>query len=158
MGAIASQITSLTTVYSKVYSDADQRKHQSSASLVFVRWIHRWPVYSPHKWPVRREMFPFDDAIMELMGSAQVIILSGSGFWVRSTKHLCQSSRSHGNYVHLTTCNEIRLLKWSGHHCRIHFMYIRKIANTYKMKRLISDLYSLRLWILVWGLLNFRSF
>ena len=118
------------------------KKHQSSASLVFVRWIHRWPVNSPHKWPVRREMFPFVDAIMELMGSAQVIIFSGSGSWVRSTKHLCQSSRSHGNYVHLTTCNEIRSLKWSGHHCRIHFMYIRKIANTYKIKRLISDLYS----------------
>ena len=37
MGAIASQITSLTIVYSTVYSDADQRKHQSSASLAFVR-------------------------------------------------------------------------------------------------------------------------
>ena len=42
MGTIASQITSLTTVYSTVYSDADQRKHQSSASLAFVREIHRW--------------------------------------------------------------------------------------------------------------------
>ena len=37
MGAIASQITSPTIVYSTVYSDADQRKHQSSASLAFVR-------------------------------------------------------------------------------------------------------------------------
>ena len=36
MGAIASQITSLTIVYSTVYSGADQRKHQSSASLAFV--------------------------------------------------------------------------------------------------------------------------
>ena len=35
MGAIASQITSLTIVYSTVYSDAGQRKHQSSASLAF---------------------------------------------------------------------------------------------------------------------------
>ena len=64
MGAIASQITSLTIVYSAVYSDADQRKHQSSASLAFVRWIHRGPVNSPHKWPVTRKMFPFDDVIM----------------------------------------------------------------------------------------------
>ena len=39
MGAVASQITSLTIVYSTVYSDADQRKHQSSASLAFVRGI-----------------------------------------------------------------------------------------------------------------------
>ena len=64
MGAIASQITSLTIVYSTVYSDADQRKHQSSASLAFVRGIHRGPVNSPHKWPVTRKMFPFDDVIM----------------------------------------------------------------------------------------------
>ena len=41
MGAIASQITSLTIVHSTVYSDADQRKHQSSASLAFVLGIHR---------------------------------------------------------------------------------------------------------------------
>ena len=56
MGAIASQITSLTIVYSIVYSDADQRRHQSSASLAFVRWIHWEPVNSPHKWPVTRKM------------------------------------------------------------------------------------------------------
>ena len=61
---IASQITSLTIVYSTVYSDADQRKYQSSASLAFVRGIHRGPVNSPHKWPVTRKMFPFDDVIM----------------------------------------------------------------------------------------------
>ena len=41
MGVIASQITLLTIVYSTIYSDADQRKHQSSASLAFVREIHR---------------------------------------------------------------------------------------------------------------------
>ena len=64
VGAIASQITSLTIVYSTVYSDADQRKHQSSASLAFVRGIHRGPVNSPHIWPVTRKMFPFDDVIM----------------------------------------------------------------------------------------------
>ena len=64
MGAIASQITSLFIVYSAFYSGADQRKHQSSASLAFVRGIHRGPVNSPHKWPVTRKMFPFDDVIM----------------------------------------------------------------------------------------------
>ena len=64
MGTIASQITSLTIVYSTVYSDADRRKHQSSASLAFVWGIHRGPVNSPHKWPVTRKMFPFDDDIM----------------------------------------------------------------------------------------------
>ena len=64
MSLMASQITSLTIVYSTVYSGADQRKHQSSASLAFVWGIHRGPVNSPHKWPVTRKMFPFDDAIM----------------------------------------------------------------------------------------------
>ena len=60
MGAIASQNTSLTIVYSMVYSGTDQRKHQSSASLAFVRGIHRWP----HKWPVTRKKFPFDYVII----------------------------------------------------------------------------------------------
>ena len=64
MSTIASLITSLTIVYLTVYSDADQRKHQSPASLAFVRGIHRRPVNSPHKWPVTRKMFPFDDVIM----------------------------------------------------------------------------------------------
>ena len=41
MTMVASQITSLTVVYSIVYSGVDQRKHQSSASLAFVRGIHR---------------------------------------------------------------------------------------------------------------------
>ena len=64
MDAIASQITSLTIVYSTVYSGRDQRKHQSSASLAFVWGIHRWPVNSPHKWPVTQKMFPVDGVIM----------------------------------------------------------------------------------------------
>ena len=62
LGAIASQITSLTIVYSTVYSDADHRKHQSPASLAFVRGIHRWPANFPHKGPVT-----FDDVIMVLL-------------------------------------------------------------------------------------------
>ena len=52
MNAMASQITSLTTVYSTVYSGADQRKYQNSESLALVWGIHRWPANSPHKWPV----------------------------------------------------------------------------------------------------------
>ena len=68
MSAIASQITSLAIVYSTFYLDADQRKQQSSASLAFVRGIHRGPVNSLHKWPVTRKMFPFDDVIMNDAG------------------------------------------------------------------------------------------
>ena len=66
-GSMASQITSLAIVYSAVYSGADQRKHQISTSMAFVWGIHRGPVNSPHKWPVTRKMFPFDDVIMILL-------------------------------------------------------------------------------------------
>ena len=66
MVAIASQITSLTIVYSAVYSGSDERNHQSSASLAFVWGIHRGPVNSLHKWPVTWKMFPFDDVIMDI--------------------------------------------------------------------------------------------
>ena len=80
MGTIASQITSIAIVYSPVYSGADQRKHQSSASLAFVRGIHRGPVNSPHKWPVTRKIFPFDDVIMSRDVSKHNI---GSTTWWR---------------------------------------------------------------------------
>ena len=56
-----------------LYSDADQRKHQSSASLAFVRWVHRRPVNSPHKWPVTQKMFPFDDVIMHNKNLAHIL-------------------------------------------------------------------------------------
>ena len=49
MSAMASQITGVSIVYSTVRSGADQRTHQSFASLAFMRGIHRWPVNSPHK-------------------------------------------------------------------------------------------------------------
>ena len=69
MTTMAYQITSLTVVYSTVYSDADQRKHQSSASLAFLCVGNSpGPVNSPHKGPVMRKMFPFDDVIMSFPG------------------------------------------------------------------------------------------
>ena len=60
ISAMASQITSLMIVFSTIYLGADQRKHQSSESLAFVRGIHRWP-----------EMFPFDDVIMDIKKGQQ---------------------------------------------------------------------------------------
>ena len=64
MNAKASQSTGVWIVCSTVCSDADQRKHQSSALLAFVRGIHRWSVDSPHKGPVTRKMFPFHDVVI----------------------------------------------------------------------------------------------
>ena len=66
MSAMASQITGVSIVYSTFCSGTDQRKHQSSASLAFMKGIHRWPVYSPHKGPVTRKMFPFDNVDMAI--------------------------------------------------------------------------------------------
>ena len=53
--------TSLAIVYSSVYSGADQRKHQSFASLTFMREIHRWPVSIWWRHHDESEIkFPFD--------------------------------------------------------------------------------------------------
>ena len=73
MTMMASKITSLTIVYSTVYSGADLRKHRSSVSLAFVRGFHPWPVNSPHKWPTKRNMFPFDDVIMAIAPAAKIL-------------------------------------------------------------------------------------
>ena len=69
MGTMSSQITSASNVYSTICSGVDQREHQSSVSLAFVRGIHRGLVNSPHKGPVMRKMFPFDDVIMTMIKS-----------------------------------------------------------------------------------------
>ena len=64
MGAMASELTGVSIVYSTVCPGADQKRHQSSASLVSIRGTHRWLLNSPYKGPVTRKMFPFDDVIM----------------------------------------------------------------------------------------------
>ena len=64
MSTIVSQITSLTAVYISVYSRADQRKYQSSASLAFARGIHWWSVNSPTQRASNAENVAFDDVIM----------------------------------------------------------------------------------------------
>ena len=89
IGAMASQIISLTIVYSTVYSGADQRKHQNSASLAFVWGIHRWTANVPPKWPVTRKMFPFDNVIMI------------SIFHVKFARKcvLCTCSHTHDSYI-----------------------------------------------------------
>ena len=68
MSATASQIIWVLIVYSTVWSGADRRKHQSSASQAFatVRGIHQWPVNSPHKGSVMRNIFPFHDVILKI--------------------------------------------------------------------------------------------
>ena len=94
MSTTTSEITCLTIVYSTVYLGADQRKHQSSASLAFARGIHRWPVDSPHKGPVTRKMFSFDDVIMRDTGKCKM--------WTYHLHRLvCIYPCSSGNIVYL---------------------------------------------------------
>ena len=83
MTTIVSQITSLTVVYSIVYSGVDQRKHQSSASLAFVRGIHR-----------DRKMFPIDDVIMYKHLSRMLTLDHIWDYYssVRSYLYLCLSA------------------------------------------------------------------
>ena len=100
MGWMASHITSLAIVYSTVYSGLDQRKRQCSASLAFVRVIHRWPVNSPHKRPVTRKMFPFDNVIMKIQ---------------QRIEGCCDTSRYEGRGQVMTyhsICNYLLLFFW----------------------------------------------
>ena len=50
-------------VHSTICSDADQRKHQSFASLAFASGIHWSPVDSPHKGSVTWKIFLVDAVI-----------------------------------------------------------------------------------------------
>ena len=64
-------------VFLIVGSGADKKKHRSSASLAFVRGIHRWPVNFPQKGPVTQKMFPFDDVLMEVLILGRMVIITG---------------------------------------------------------------------------------
>ena len=84
MGVIASEITSLTIVYSAVYSEADQRKNQIPASLAFVRGVHRGPVNSPHKWPVARKCFHGHQCYNSIYEMRVLIVGNGYSLWDNS--------------------------------------------------------------------------
>ena len=88
---MASQITVVSTVCSAACSGTDQRKHQSSAWLAFLRGIHRSPMDSPHKGPVTRKIFPFDDVIMKQ--TRMPMIQQPSDEYIRSRhRHMHHSS------------------------------------------------------------------
>ena len=111
MSAMTSQITGVSIIYSTVCSGADQRKHQSSASLAFVKGIHRWPVNSPHKGPVTRTMFPFDDVIMKYVELILITLI-----WQYS--HLRQFPKSvnwcRDSSRHVTVSGFVPLLMWDN--------------------------------------------
>ena len=109
MGWTASKITSLAIAYSTVYTGADQRKHQSSASLAFVQGIRLWPGNSPHKWPVTLKMFLFDDAIMcweKLLNCAMIFLAATKQLYEWYFLSVCPSVRLS---VRLSVCLSVRL-------------------------------------------------
>ena len=85
MEAIASQITSLSIVYSTVCSGTD-KKRQSSPSLAFVSEIHRWQVNSPHNGPVTLKMLPFDNVVIMLKFKHATLLTK---HWLN---HFCKAS------------------------------------------------------------------
>ena len=99
MSMIASQITGIMIVNSTICLGSDERKHQSSASLAFVRGIPRWLVNSPHKGPGMRKMFPFDDVIMTWINADRSLIAYGitNNLWVN--KSLRKSKVRHHQYL-----------------------------------------------------------
>ena len=154
MGAIASQITSLTIVYSIVYAGTDQRKHQSSASLAFVRGIHRGPVNSPHKGPVTRRMFPFDDAVMvrnEIMDAmlwGTVYALTRVLFWCLSYFGVYDKHQNTplGNTVHSSPHQPLTLRhsRWS---LLISHQTLSKRFRLYKQIVRIKNIHLSARWI-----------
>ena len=87
MSAIASQITSVSIVYLALCSGEDQRKQQSCASLAFVMGNHRWPLNFPHKGPLTRKIFAFDDITIQNKKGVNYWICCSSLMW-GNTKHI----------------------------------------------------------------------
>ena len=144
MSTMASQITSLTIVYSTVYSGANQRKHQSSASLAFVRGIYRGPVNSPHKWSVTRKMFPFDDVIMRVIFkfdsrrpncACNMNCVINWRNWARNYEQKCHQLAGNGplfNFLRVYAyfnADIIHLQTWS-HGCTLIFVSFGRLKTT----------------------------
>ena len=141
MGTMESQITSLTIAYLTVYSDADQRKHQSSASLAFVWGIHRGPVNSPHKWTVTRKMFPFDDVIMTgALGCLWLPFLIDTNkillyhrllihIWIKSWWHFPLTSPEHFSTIFQNICVKFELIHNHWWYEYEHILYYISIST-----------------------------
>ena len=99
MSTMASPITNRTIVFSTIYSGADQRNHQSSASRAFARGIHWWQVNSLHKGPVTPIMFPFDDVIMYIISYMTYPPPRRASLAIIEPWQIQSGLHRHGNYT-----------------------------------------------------------
>ena len=164
IGAMASQISSLAIVYPAICSRAGQRKHQSSASQAFLRGIRRWPVYSPHKWPVTRKMFPFDDVI-----TRRWITITERHLAVVYTLYIGQTVKwpvivEDFNFLGLTIDQH---MTWNAHIQKISNKISRSLGVMNRLKRYLPQNISRTIYnslilphinhsILVWGFKSSR--
>ena len=131
MIATVFQITGFSIVYSAVCWGVDQRKYQIFASLAFVRGINRWPVDSPHKGPVTRKMFPFDDVIMK-RGVIRIVADISGAYLAYAEWHGNQSNISIGHID-----EQVTFFQWSidslhkGRLSRNHFRAITSPRGQY---------------------------
>ena len=102
-------------MYSTVYSGADQRKHQSSASLAFVRGIHRGPV--------TRKMFPFDDVFM--FGVSLSVVNSQLSYYDNVAFYSSPGTYLLGLQVsiYMELCDVNRYKRYSNMHIFLYFLY-----------------------------------
>ena len=129
MNAMASRITGVSSVCSTVCSGADQRKHQSSASLTFVGGIHRWPVNSPHKWPVTRKIFPF----MTYHGHRTRHRSTGLAYTL--AKSYCQVAPYHPKVTLRWRHNDhAGVSNHQPHSCLLNRLFRRKSKKTSKLR------------------------
>ena len=118
MITMASQITSLTVVYSIVYSDADQSKHQSSASLAFVWGIHRDRWIPRTKGQLRGKlMTSIDDVIMSMKFHGVIIRLQ---YWLRQLPSATKPLPSPVGRRNMMPCSLTR--------CKLIYLYNMQVT------------------------------
>ena len=128
MSTMASQINSLAIVYSAVYS---RRRSKKTSKLRVTRLRVGnlpWPVNSPHKGPVKRKMFPFDDVIMTVYSFQDIGHGWGMRCWVWHTQETSEwwahDIPLHGKKCRLDWMIKLQNFKWSGYkaiiQCKVH--------------------------------------
>ena len=127
MSTMASQITSLTSLYSTIYSGTDQRKHQSTGSLAFVRRIHRWPVNSPHKGPV------FHWCIYASLGLNEKNVVMIDYVFTSYGKGTVYAPKTNSQQLRLQLCHfaRVRVIRWFWVCAIYFFVTLLQIFRTY---------------------------